>query len=110
VSSEPEPQVAWKAIEPDAQVFSRDGHALGTVAEVVGDYDADVFTGLAVAKGLLGRPKFVPAERVLGIWPSRIEVDVTPDEFDALSEHEAPPVIRVDPSEPRGFFDRLFGR
>lgn len=110
MSSPQEPQVAWKAIEPDAQAFSSDGQAVGKVSEVVGDYDADVFTGLAVSRGILGRPHFVPAEEVRGIWPDRVEIALTAEEVDALPEHEAPPVIRVDPAEQGGFFRRLFGR
>jgi sporulation protein YlmC with PRC-barrel domain len=110
VSSEEEPQVAWKAIESDAQVFSTEGQAVGKVAEVVGDYDADVFTGLAISHHALGRKHFVEAEHVRGIWADRVELDLTKDEIDRLPEHTAPPVIRVDPGEPGGFFRRLFGR
>jgi hypothetical protein len=76
----------------------------------VGDYDADVFTGLAVSLGILGHPRLLPAEQVRGIWPSRVETTLTAEEVEALPEHEAPPVIRVNPAEPSGFFRRLFGR
>ena len=110
MSSTEEPQVAWKAIEADAQVFSTEGESVGKVAEVVGDHDADVFTGLALSLRGLGPKRFVEAERVRGIWPDRVELELTKDEVERLPEHTAPPVIRVDPTEGGGFFRRLFGR
>jgi sporulation protein YlmC with PRC-barrel domain len=111
VSTSPEPQVSWKAIETDAKVFTSDGFAVGKVSKVVGDPTADVFTGLAVSKHVIGKPKFVPSERVTGIWPRRVEIDLTQDEFDRLHEYEEEPVIRVNPADPQGgFLSRLFGR
>ena len=111
MSTSREPQVSWKAIEANAEVFSSDGFAIGKVSKVVGDPTADVFTGLAVSKGLLGKPKFVPSERVTGIWPSRVEIDMTQDEFERLEEHEDEPVIKVNPADPAGgFLSRLFRR
>ncbi len=109
MSTSHEPQVAWKAIEANAEVFASDDVVVGKVSQVVGDPTADVFTGLAVSKGVIGKPKFVPSERVTGIWPSRVEIDLTQDDFERLDEYEDEPVIRVNP--PRsGFLSRLFGR
>ena len=111
MSSSREPQASWKAIEADAKVFTSDGFGVGSVSKVVGDPVADVFTGLAVSKGLIGKPKFVPSERVTGIWPSRVEIDVTQDEFESLEEYEDEPVIKVNPADPPGgFLSRLFRR
>jgi hypothetical protein len=59
------------AIEADAPVFSSEGEAVGTVESVVGDPDADVFTGLAVSIDVLGPARLVPSEHVRGIWPDR---------------------------------------
>ena len=110
MSTSSEPQVSWKAIEANAEVFTSDGVEVGKVSKVVGDPTADVFTGLAVSKHLLGKPNFVPSERVTGIWPHRVEIDLTQDEFDRLEEYEDEPVIRVNPAESPGFLSRLFGR
>ena len=110
MSTSPEPQVSWKAIEADAEVFTSDGSAVGKVSKIVGDATADVFTGLAVSKHVIAKPKFVPSERVTGIWPHRVEIDLTQDEFDRLEEYEDEPVIRVNPADPPGFLSRLFGR
>ena len=110
MSTPREPQVSWKAIEANAEVFTTDGFAVGKLTQVVGDPTADVFTGLAVSKGMIGKPKFVPSERVVGLWPSRVEIDHTQDEFERLDEYEDEPVIQVNPAPPGGFLSRLFGR
>ncbi len=111
MSAPGEPQVSWKGIEANAEVFTSDGLTVGKVSQVVGDPTADVFTGLAVSKGFIGKPKFVPSERVTGIWPSRVEINLTQDEFERLDEYEDEPVIRVNPADPPGgFLSRFFGR
>ena len=90
-----EPQVAWTVIEENAQVFSTEGEAVAKVAQVVGDADADVFTGLAVSLRLLGRPRFVESEHVRAIWPDRVELDLTREQIEALPEHHDAPAERI---------------
>ena len=75
--SEPEPQVSWKALEQDATVVTSDGDESARVAEIVGDPAADIFNGLVVTLGMLDKNRDLPAERVKGIWPRRVEVDLT---------------------------------
>jgi hypothetical protein len=104
-----QPQVAWKAIEEGAEVFSSEAEAVARVSRVVGDVDADVFTGLAVKVGTLGSELFVPSERVTAIWPNRVDVDLPSAAIEALPEHEDAPTVRWQP-EAGGFFRRLFGR
>lgn len=104
-----EPQVSWKVVEAGAEVVSSDGEKAATVSRVVGDPDADVFTGLAVKVGILGGERLAPSERVTGIWPDRVTVDLTKAELEALPEYEETPVVRLEPEKP-GFFARLFGR
>jgi uncharacterized protein YrrD len=104
-----EPQVSWKVIEAGAPVESPDGEKAGTVSRVVGDPDADVFTGLAVKVGILSGERLVPSERVTGIWPDRITVDLPKAALENLPEYEETPVVRMEPERP-GFFARLFGR
>jgi hypothetical protein len=109
LSSGEEPQVSWKVIEAGAPVIATDDEQAGSVSRVVGDPEADVFTGLAVKVGLLSGERFVPSERVRGIWADRIEVDLTKAALEALPAYEETPVVRVEPEKP-GFFSRLFGR
>jgi hypothetical protein len=44
-----------------------------------------------VATGLLGTPRYVPAERVAQITEGRIRLAIDPDEFKRLDEYEEPP-------------------
>jgi hypothetical protein len=105
-----EPQVSWKAIEANAPVFSSEGEAIGKVESVVGDQDADVFTGLAVSIDVLGPSRLVPSEAVRGIWPDRVDVALTKVQFERLPEYEETPTVRWRPGDGLGgFFRRLFG-
>jgi HEAT repeat protein len=103
------PQVAWKAIQEGAEVFSSEAEAVARVSRVVGDADADVFTGLAVKLGALGSERFVPSERVTAIWPDRVDVDLPSAAIEELPEYEEAPAVRWQ-ADTRGFFRRLFGR
>jgi hypothetical protein len=102
------PQVSWKAIEPNAEVIVRGGEKAGHVGRIVGDSDADIFTGLAVVPRPLGKERFIDAEHVTGIWPDAVAVDLTREQVEALPEHEDAPVERWRPDE-GGFFARLAG-
>jgi hypothetical protein len=83
----PDP-VAWLLVEQGWEVVSSDGHKLGTVDEVLGDENADIFGGLAVAAGLLKKPTYVPAERVGEIVDGRLTLELTKAEFAALDEYD----------------------
>ena len=83
----PDP-VAWIVIERGWEVVSSDGQKIGTVDEVLGDQNADIFDGLAVAAGLLKKPKYVPAERVGEIVEGRLTLELTKDEFEALEDYD----------------------
>jgi hypothetical protein len=80
--------VAWLLVERGWEVVSSDGQKVGTVDEVLGDENADIFDGLAVAPGLLKKPKYVPAERVGEIVDGRLTLELTQAEFDALTEYD----------------------
>jgi hypothetical protein len=104
-----EPEVSWKSIEKGAHVFSSDGEELGKVAEIAGDSDADIFSGLVVSLSRLSSNRFLPAERVTGIWPDRVATSIASDQVESLEEYEDPVAERWQPPGP-GFLSRLFGR
>ncbi len=66
------------------------GEKVGTVEEVLGDQNADIFDGLAVATGIVGRPVYVPAERVGEITEGRVQLELTPDQVGRLEPYEPP--------------------
>jgi hypothetical protein len=83
--------VAWLLIEPGWEVVDAEGSSVGQVEEVVGDQD--IFSGVAVSSGLLGKPRWVPAELVAEIIEGRLRLAVSGDAVEQLDEHEpgAPP-------------------
>jgi hypothetical protein len=86
----PDP-VSWFLIEPGWKVTGSDGAELGTVHEVTGDSSLDIFDGLAVKPGLLGKTRYVPAELVAEIVEGEVRLSVGQDEFERLDEHSSPP-------------------
>jgi len=67
--------VSWKVVERGWSVRGSGGEELGKVEDVLGDVDADIFHGLTVASGLLGRTNEVPAERVREIREGEVVLD-----------------------------------
>ena len=94
--------VSWLLIEKGWRVVGRDGRGLGTVHEVVGDTEDDIFNGLAVSPGFLRSPHYVPAERVAGITDGCVALDVDRKTFKRLDKHgDIPPSahIRADTTD-----------
>jgi uncharacterized protein YrrD len=79
--------VSWLVIEPGWTVAASDGKEVGTIHEVIGDEEADIFDGLAVSPGMLRKPRYVPAESVAEITDGRVQLTVTADAFERLDEH-----------------------
>ena len=73
--TEPEP-VSWLVIEHGWRVLGPDGRELGTVHEVLGDAEVDIFNGLNVHTGLLTSSTYVPAERVREIREGEVVLDI----------------------------------
>lgn len=83
--------VSWLVIEPGWSVVAADGEEVGTVEEIVGDSGTDIFNGLAVSTGLLGKPKYVPAEHVAEIVEGEVRLDLPEEQVKRLEDHESPP-------------------
>jgi hypothetical protein len=83
--------VSWLVVEPGWTVVGRDGTEIGKVEEVIGDSGEDIFNGLSVSSGLLGKPKYVPSERVAGIVEGEIRLDLPAEAIEHLDDHEQQP-------------------
>jgi sporulation protein YlmC with PRC-barrel domain len=83
--------VSWLVVEPGWKVVAADGKELGRVEEIVGDTGEDIFNGLAISTGLLGKPKYVPAERVTGIVEGEVRLDLPADAVEHLDDHDLQP-------------------
>ena len=82
--------VSWLLIEPGWKVIDASGGEIGKVEAVTGDSGADIFDGLAVATGMLARPKYVPAEQVGPITEGTVQLTLERTAFDALGEYDEP--------------------
>ena len=83
--------VAWTMIESGWNVVASDGEDVGHVDEVTGDSTADIFNGLAISSGPLGKARYVPAEQVARIVEGRVELSLTSDEVKRLGTYDEPP-------------------
>ena len=79
-------------MEPGWDVVDSAGESVGKIDEVLGDKNRDIFDGLAVSTGLVGKPKYVPAERVGEIQEDRVQLEMSADEVDRLEPYEPEPV------------------
>lgn len=101
--------VSWLLIEPGWKVVTSGGEEVGTVDEVLGDRNADIFDGLAVKTSLLGAPRYVEADRVGVITPGRVQLDLSREEVDRLPESTRPaPQEKILP-ERASLWDRVAG-
>jgi hypothetical protein len=83
----PDP-VSWFVIERGWEVVGGDESKLGTVEEVLGDPEHDIFDGLSVATGVLGKPRYVPAELVQEIVEGSVHLSIGQDEAKRLDEYD----------------------
>ena len=82
--------VSWLMIEPGWKVVDAQGHDVGSVDEVAGDSNDDIFNGLSISMSLLGKPLYVPSEQVGTITEGRVHLKLTKDQIEHLGEFEEP--------------------
>ena len=100
--------VSWLLIEPGWKVLAADGTEVGKVKEVVGDSNADIFDGLAVTTGTLGKPRYVPAEQVGEITQDAVRLSLPASQIEQLTEYKEPPTSAI--IEPGSRNDSLWSR
>jgi hypothetical protein len=83
--------VSWLQIEQGWKVVSSDGVAVGTVAQIEGDKQADIFDGLAVWSGKPAELRYVPGEQVGAIYQGEVTLKLASTETEALAPFRAPP-------------------
>ncbi len=79
--------IAWRVVPEHAPVFSSDGEAVGTVSEVLGSEEEDIFHGMEVHLGRLGHRVLVTADGIAGMTTAGVTLAMTSDEVHALPEH-----------------------
>jgi hypothetical protein len=83
--------VSWLQIQQGWNIVTSDGISIGTVAQVEGDKQADIFDGLAVASGQPVELRYVPGEQVGAIYPGEVTLKIASAESGALAPFSAPP-------------------
>ena len=82
--------VSWLVVQRGWSVVDTGGEEVGSVDEVLGDEDTDIFNGLTVLHGVVSRPRYVPAERVRAIREGVVELDLDKAGFERLEPYEPP--------------------
>lgn len=72
---EDETPIAWSVLEPDTEVVAADGSAIGTVAEVRGDREADIFHSVVVRRDGRGEVE-IPSKRITRVTQHHVVTDL----------------------------------
>ncbi len=83
--------VSWLQIGQGWNVVSSDGVIVGTVAQVEGDKNSDIFDGLAVESKQPTQIRYVPGEKVGAIYPGEVTLTLASADLDTLEPFQAPP-------------------
>jgi hypothetical protein len=106
-SSEPTDPVSWLQIAQGWSVVTYDGVSIGSVTQVEGDKQDDIFDGLAVQSAQSGPVVYVPGEQVGLIYPGQVTLKIASAEADALEPFQAPPPeTKWLPGKPPGRLSR----
>ena len=87
-SIEEDQPIAWRAVPQDTPVRTSDGEEVGTVSDLLGSNQEDIFHGIVVHLGRFGHHVFVPADQVSMLTPSNVTVSLTSAEIHALPIHD----------------------
>jgi hypothetical protein len=100
--------VSWLLIRPGWKVYASDGSEVGEVDEVAGDDTEDIFDGLAIATSALGKPRYVPAERVASITEGAVRLSITSQQVEGLDEYLEPATTaEIEPDSKCGVGEAL---
>jgi sporulation protein YlmC with PRC-barrel domain len=83
--------VSWLQIAQGWNVVTSDGMVVGTVAQVEGDKQSDIFDGLAVESKEPTQVRYVPGEQVGLIYPGEVTLTIAFTDVGALEPFRAPP-------------------
>jgi hypothetical protein len=83
--------VSWLQIEQGWNVTTSDRVIVGTVAQIEGDKQNDIFDGLAVEPRQPRQLVYVPGEQVGAIYPGDVTLKIASAEIGALEPFQPPP-------------------
>ena len=80
--------LSWFMIEAGWKLVDADGDEAGTVADVIGETETDIFDGLSVSLTMFSAPRYLPAEHVTNIVDGFVQVDLSTRQLDELDPYE----------------------
>jgi hypothetical protein len=83
---DPDQPIAWRGVPENTPVRS-DGRQVGTLYDLLGSHEEDIFHGIVVQLRSGSRRVFVPADDVILITASHVDVSLSAAEIGALPEH-----------------------
>jgi hypothetical protein len=85
--SDPEEQpIAWRAV-PENTVVRADGQPVGTLYDLLGSHEEDIFHGIVVKLRDGSKHVFIGADDVTTLTATHVDVDLTAGEIGALPAH-----------------------
>jgi len=106
---DPEQPISWRVVPQDVDVRSAEGAKVGTVDDLLGSDEADIFHGLMVklSNGDAGnRQVFVPADQVSLLTGSHVDVVLEAAEVRALPDASAEKTFHLGW---KGIFNKTIG-
>jgi sporulation protein YlmC with PRC-barrel domain len=99
--------VSWLQIAQGWSVVTSDGMSIGSVSQVEGDKQDDIFDGLAVQPAEPGQIVYVPGEQVGLIYPGQVTLQIASAEISNLEPFQSPPPeTKWVPGKPPGRLSR----
>ena len=86
-------------IESGWKVFDAEGEGIGTVHEVTGDENIDIFDGLAIKQGIVAKDQYVASEHVAQIVEGEVHLSLTQRQVEALATYVEPTEEQVIPEQ-----------
>ncbi|MGH2971625.1 MAG: PRC-barrel domain-containing protein [Gaiellaceae bacterium] len=101
----PDP-ISWKGVEKGWPVYDREGEQIGTIEEIAGDEEADIFDGFGIKTSALGHEKYVPAEIVASIAVGEVRLTTPASGIAALEDLHAEVEEQIIPKK-SSWYQRL---
>ncbi|MGH2429901.1 MAG: hypothetical protein ACRDGV_13655 [Candidatus Limnocylindria bacterium] len=86
----PNDPVAWSYVESGTAVVGSNGTELGKVEAMLGTEEENIFHGVAVKPESGGPVRVIPADSVMHLTPSKVEVGYDADALARAEEHRPP--------------------
>ena len=84
----PDDPVAWNYVQAETLVIGPGGEELGRVAAMLGTESEGIFHGVAVTRYADGTTCVVPADAVIGLTSSRVQIAYDADQLSAAEPFE----------------------